>query len=112
RADPPAVAQSGESTMGESGCIVGLAATEDLLVPGVVADERQLGEHHREERRQEQLPPGIAEVDEGHPAAAEREEVEPDARGVVPPASLEQTGLLDQHGQLGEIAAGNSCRRG
>src|SRR5207248_5745656 len=28
RADPPAVAQSGESTMGESGCIVGLAATE------------------------------------------------------------------------------------
>jgi hypothetical protein len=73
---PGRVAEADHAAVPEADDVVGPAVAEDLLVPGVVPDEGQLREHHGEEHRQEQLPPRVAQVDERHPAAREREDVE------------------------------------
>ena len=59
--DPPAVAEpDAEVAAHDPDDVVGPPGAEDLLVPGVVAEEADLGEHHRQERRDSQLPPGVA----------------------------------------------------
>src|SRR5215216_8023147 len=48
--------------------VVGPAGAEQLAVAGVVADEGQLGEHHREVGGRQQLPPGGHEDEEDSPS--------------------------------------------
>ena len=48
--DPPAVAQpDGQVAVQQADHVVGPPGPEDLPVPGVVADEPELGEHERQE---------------------------------------------------------------
>ena len=59
---PPAVAEPDHEVAGDArGPLVGLARREDLAVRAVVGEERGLGEEDAEQRRDRQLPPGLAE---------------------------------------------------
>jgi hypothetical protein len=54
--------------------MVGPPGPEDLPMSGVVAEEPALGEHDRQVRRREQLPPRIAEQRENRPTGGEHEQ--------------------------------------
>ena len=57
-AGPPLVADAGaEIPARDAEDGVGPPGAEDLAVPGIVAEEAELGENHRKERRVTQLPP-------------------------------------------------------
>ena len=55
----------------QPGDVVGPPRAEHLPVPGVVAEEGHLGGADREERRDGELPPRVADGDERHPARRE-----------------------------------------
>ena len=56
--DPPAVAQPDQQVRAQQAQQVVVApGAEDLPMAGVVAEEADLGEHDRQERRDDQLPP-------------------------------------------------------
>ena len=70
--DPPAVAQP-DAQVAEQDAedVVASPGAEDLLVPGVVAQEADLGEHDGQEYGHRQLPPRVAYHDKAaHPAAS------------------------------------------
>jgi hypothetical protein len=92
-ADPPPVAQADQPTHGQPDRVVGPAVVEDLLVPGVVPDERQLGVQHGQERRGEQLPPGVPEKAERHPGRGEDEQCDGALHRVVHRPAPQETGL-------------------
>jgi hypothetical protein len=52
--------------------VVGAFRAEDLPVSGVVADEPDPGEHHRQDRGDSELPPRIAQQNEGRPRRGEQ----------------------------------------
>jgi hypothetical protein len=70
-----------------------------------VPDERELGEHHREEHPGPQLPPRIAKSDEHARSLRKQPDIGRDLHRVVPAAALQQPSRLDQARQLGEGAA-------
>ena len=73
--------------------VVRAPGAEDLPVPGVVADEPGLGEDDREEGRDRQLPPRVADQHEGDPAADHQRHVDRHLERVVPGAPFEKAGF-------------------
>ena len=115
--DPPAVAQpDGQVAVHEADQVVGPLRPEDLPVPGVVADEPDLGEHHRQERGDRELPPRVPEEHERRPPAGQQRAGDGDLRQVVPGPPPQQAGGLDPVQQVREIAPArlgdrsNRCR--
>jgi hypothetical protein len=103
--DPPAEADPDQQVaVEEPGQVVGPAATEDLAVAGVVADEGQLGGHHGQVDGGEQLPPGVTQEKENHQAGGEECQVEADPGRVPAVPSVQQPGLLDLPGEVGVLA--------
>ncbi|WP_067576328.1 MULTISPECIES: hypothetical protein [Amycolatopsis] len=70
-------------------------------MPGVVADERQLREHHGQQNRDQQLPPRAAQEREPDPRSREHRQVRGDHRGVLAAAAAQQPGFAN----FGEQAA-------
>jgi len=79
--------------------------SEDLPVPGIVPDESELGEHHCQQSRGGQLPPGAAAEHQHDHARGEQRAVECDPRRVVAVPAPEQAGPLYPPGQLSVVAA-------
>ena len=72
-ADPPAEALPDKQVGADQpNQVVGPPGAEDLPVPGVVAHEGDLGEHHRQVGGGEELPPGVSEEEEGGPSGGEQ----------------------------------------
>ena len=68
-ADPPAAAQpDAEVAEQDAGDVAGPPGGENLPVPGVVAQEPDLGEDHRQEHGHRQLPPRVAHHGEDGPS--------------------------------------------
>jgi hypothetical protein len=109
-ADPPAVAQADQAAVEEADGVVGAPPAEDLLVPGVVADERHVRPDHGQHHGREELPPGVAEERERGPGGGQRGERHPDLDGVVHRPPVEQARLADDAAQIGEVAAGAGLR--
>jgi hypothetical protein len=104
--DPPAVAQpDAQVTEHDAKDVVGPPGAEDLPVPGVVAEEPYLGEHHRQEDGHRQLPPRVARYDEASPSSGQQHGGGRDLPKVVARAPLQQPGLLCLPGQPGVFAA-------
>jgi hypothetical protein len=71
---PEAVAQpDGQVRQQNADQIVASTSGEDLLVPGVVGEEADLGEYDGEERCDSQLPPGLADQHERGPPRGEQD---------------------------------------
>ena len=109
--DPPAVAQP-DAQVAEQDAedVAGPPGAENLPVPGVVAQEPDLGEDHRQERGHRQLPPRVAHHHKDGPSGGQRRGGGRDLPGVVPGAPLQQPRLLDLPGQLRVLAAAPRCR--
>ena len=90
--------------------VAGPPGTEYLPVPGVVAQEPDLGEDHCQERSHRQLPPRVACHHEDGPSGRQQPGGDRDLPGVVPRAPLQQPCLLDLPGQLCVLAAAPRCR--
>src|SRR6266487_370000 len=103
---PPAVAEAdAEIAEQDAEDIVGPPGAKDLAVPGVVAEEADLGEYHGLEYRHGQQPPRIAHQNERDPAGPQQAGGEPDLPDVVAGAAFQQSRLLDLPGQLCVFAA-------
>src|SRR4029450_2689155 len=77
--DPPAEADPDRQVgVDQPDPVVGPAGAEQLAVAGVVADEGELGEPHRQIGGGQELPPGFPEDGEGDPAGGEQGQVEAD----------------------------------
>jgi hypothetical protein len=110
--DPPVVAQpDAEVTEQDAKDVAGPPGGEDLPVPGVVAQEAHLGEHHCQEHRHRQLPPRVAHHDEGGPSGGQQHDGGRDLPDVIPATPLQQPGLPYQPGQLSVFAAALRCRQ-
>jgi hypothetical protein len=83
--------------------VVGPPGAKELAVAGVVADEGELGEHHRQPGGDAQLPPGLAEHGEGQPPSGQQSQVDADLGRVPAAPPLQQAGLLDLLGELGVL---------
>jgi hypothetical protein len=104
-ADPPAEAHPDQQVgMDQPDQVVCAPGAEDLPVPGVVAHEGDLGEHHRQVGGSEQLPPGVSEEDEGGPSAGEQGAVGRHLGQVPSAPAVQQTGPLDLFGELAVLA--------
>jgi hypothetical protein len=79
---------------------------EDLAVPGVVPDEAGLGEHHRQEDRDQHLPPRLSEHGERSPAGGQQHQVQADLEAVVDRPPPEQARPLHRPRQLRVVASG------
>ena len=110
--NPPAAAQP-DSQVAEqdAGDIAGPAGAENLPVPGVVAQEPDLGEDHRQEHGHRELPPRVARHDEDGPSGGQHPDGEGDLPGVVARPPLQQPGFLDLPRQLRVLAAAARRRR-
>jgi hypothetical protein len=95
--------------------VVGPPGTEQLTVAGVMADKGDLGEHHRQKRGGDQLPPGVPKDGEGDPAGGQQPQVEADPGPIPAAPPLQQPSLLHLPGQLGVLtpaALGGQHRSG
>ena len=109
---PPAIAQPDPEVARQQAERVGApAGPEHLLVAGVVAEEAELGEHHAEEHRRQQLPPGGSDEHEGDPAGQAEGDRDGDLERVVARAPAQQPRRLDPPRQLGVVAALLTRRR-
>ena len=109
--DPPAKADPDQQVgVDQADQVVGPAAAEDLAVAGVVADKAELGRHHRQIDRREQLPPGLAQDQERDPAGGQQDQVEGDLGHVPAVAALQQPGLFDLPRQLGVLTPASRGR--
>ncbi len=109
-ADAEVAQQEAEPTAERLGCA-------DLPMARVVAEEAHLGEHDRQEHGHRDLPPGIADQEEGGPPSGQQRQGRHDPDGIPPGFALHQARLLHQPGQLGVITAarrrgGRTGRRG
>src|SRR5260370_1268570 len=110
--DPPAVAQpDAQVAEQDAGYIVGPPGAENLPVPGVVAQEPDLGEDHRQEHGHRQLPPRVARHDKTGPSGGQQPDRDRDLPGVAARPPLQQTRFLDLPGQLRVLAAAPRRRR-
>jgi hypothetical protein len=111
-ADPPAVAQpDAQVAEQDAGDIVGPPGAEDLAVPGVMAQEPDLGEDHRQERGHRELPPRVAQQNEYGPSGGQQPDGDRDLPDVVARPPVQQPGLPDLPGQLRVLAAAPRPRR-
>jgi hypothetical protein len=105
--DPPAVAHAVHQVRMDPAHQRGRRlAPEHGLVPGVVPDERALPAAHTHPRRDEQLPPRVADQKEGDQAGGDERGVEPKCQQVPADAELEQSRGLHLAGQFDEPLAG------
>ncbi len=105
-AHPPAIAEpDAQVAVQDAENVVGPPGAEDLAVPGIMAEEAHLGEHHGQEGRHGQLPPRISHQYEGRPPGGQQSDGRRDLGDVVGRAPLQQSRLLDLPGQLGVLAA-------
>ena len=77
---------------------------EDLLMAGVVADERKLGEHHSEERGDTECRPRVADDHERCPSNCESHYGPADLQAVVTDTTVEQTGVANLNGERSKIS--------
>jgi hypothetical protein len=104
--DPPAEGQPHEQVaVDDAEYVVAGSGGEDLPVSGIVAQERELGEGHGKECRDQQLVPGTTEQSEARPTGDEQPYGRGDLCGVVARPAPHQPGLPDQLGQLRVFAA-------
>lgn len=109
---PPAVAHAyAEVAEQPSPDLAVPAPPEDLPVGQVVRHQGDLPEHHGQKCGHGQLPPGVAEREEGSPARSEQPDHETEPYRVVTGAPLQQTGFAHALGQPCEIAAGTGVGR-
>jgi hypothetical protein len=102
---PPAEAHPNQQVgVEEADQVVGPPGPEELPVAGVVADEGELGEHHRQIGGGAQLPPRRPQDGEGYRPGGQQGQVEADLGGVPAAAAVQQAGLLDLARQLGVLA--------
>src|SRR6266496_5998835 len=91
---PPAVAQpDAQVAEQDAGDVAGPPGAENLPVPGVVAQEPDLGEDHRQERGNRELPPRVARHDEDGPSGGQQPDGEGDLPGVVARPPIQQPGF-------------------
>ena len=110
--DPPAVADPDQQVgVQQADQVVGGSGAGDLAVPGVVADEGELGEHHRQVGGGDQLPPGSPSRTKATHAGGEQDEIQADPGGVPAAPALQQAGLLDLPRQLGVLTPAARPRR-
>jgi len=109
-AGPPADAESdAQIAAQDADDVVGPPGAEDLLVPGVMADEADLGEDHRQEHGGAQLPPRVRENGEHGPSGRQRQPGQRDLPGVVTWPPVQQSRLphpRQQHRVLTAARAG------
>ena len=104
--DPPAVAQPDQQVRAHQAQQVVVApGTEHLPMACVVAEEAELDEHDRQERRDHQLPPRRPEQGEHRPPHRKQRHGEGDPGTVVAGAPIQQPGRTHQPGQLGVVTA-------
>jgi hypothetical protein len=104
--DPPAVAQPDQQVRAEDAQQVVVASgAEHLPMACVVAEEAELDEHDRQERRDHQLPPRRPEPDEHRPTRREQRHGEGDPCPVVAEAPIQQPFRTHQPQQLGVLTA-------
>ena len=77
--------------------------TKDLVVPGVVADEAELGEGQSQEGGDRQGPPRVPDENQTGEPDAERRDRQRDHEAVVAEAPIEQTRLTYLPGQEAKI---------
>jgi hypothetical protein len=105
--DPPAVAEPNQQiAMNPADQAVRTLRAADLAMPGVVPDEAGLGEHHRQEDRDQHLPPRPPEHGEHSPADGQQHQVQADLEAVVDRPPPQQAGPLHHPRQLGVVAPG------
>jgi hypothetical protein len=93
---PPAVAQpDAEVAVQDADDVIGLPGPEDLPVPGIVTQEADLGEHDGQVSGHGQLPPRVADQDEGGPPAGQQRGRDADLPRVIARAAVQQAGLPD-----------------
>jgi len=91
---PPAKAQPDERVgHDEPEHLIAPARAENLVVPGIMADEAQLGEHHPHQWGDGEGQPRVADHDEQGPSGEEGEDRQGDLHPVVAGPALEQTHL-------------------
>jgi len=101
---PPAVTEPDEQIPGEHpDRVVAAARTTHLLVAAVMAEERDLGEHHPHRRGHDHLVPGPAHHGEHPPQCGERQPGHDDPRRVVTAPTLQQPRRTHLPAQAGEI---------
>ena len=89
--NPPAEAQPDERVPhGEAEQAIAPARAENLVVPRVMADEAQLGEHHPHQRGDGEGRPRVADDDEQGPPGEEGEDRQGDLHPVVARPAVEQ----------------------
>jgi hypothetical protein len=100
---PPAVADSDQQVRDDQADpVVPPAGLEDLTVRGVMAQERGLGHHNREDSRVGELPPAVADPDETHHPGGQDENGTDQLGPVVAVAAAHQSHVVDAAGQRGE----------
>jgi hypothetical protein len=88
---PPAKAQPDERVRhGKAEHVIVPARAENLVVPGIVADEAQLREHHPQQWGDGEGRPRVADHDEKGPASEEGEDRQGDLHPVVAGPAVEQ----------------------
>jgi hypothetical protein len=90
--NPPAKAQPDERVPhDEAEQAIAPARAENLVVPRIMADEAQLGEHHPHQRGDGESRPRVADQDEQGPSSEEGEDRQGDFHPVVAWPAVEQT---------------------
>jgi hypothetical protein len=90
--NPPAEAQPDERVgHDEPEHLIAPARAENLVVPCIMADEAQLGEHHPHQWGDGEGHPRVADHDEQRPSGEEREDRQGDLHPVVAGPAVEQT---------------------
>ena len=93
-ARPPSAAEpDGQVAAQHAENVVGTVRLEDLPVPGIMAEEAQLAEDHRQEHGGSQLPPRVPDNGERGPAGRECQRGEPDLPEIVVRSPIQQASL-------------------
>ena len=105
--DPPAVAQPVEQVPGQQAeRPAGVRVAGDLAMARVVAEEAELRGHDREDRREQDRPPGVAEQEHGADRGDAAEQDGGQHAGVVDGPWPQQAEAADLRGELGVAACG------
>jgi hypothetical protein len=111
--DPPAIAQANQQVAEHlAEAVVGAATGEHLLVPGVMAEERDLGEGDTQHHRGDGLKPRVTDPHHARPGRDIERQREPDPNRVRAWASIEQSGVADTPGEHCVVAAPARYRMG
>ena len=80
------------------------AGSKDLLVPRVVADEAQLGEHHTQESRGTECGPRIAHHHQRRPSGGKNGDGQHDLHAVIARSAVKKAGIANLYCQYSEVA--------